>query len=140
MKEVYGICRKLIGKAGDEMPRPRKGRRVCRMPGSRSFGPLEAAEKERVAVVMTIDEYEAIRLIDLEGLSQEQCAESMGVARTTAQAIYTSARAKLAECLVNGLVLSISGGEYILCEGDAAGCGCVRCHKKRYRMGDEKIE
>lgn len=108
------------------------------MPGSRSFGPLEAAEKEHIAVVMTIDEYEAIRLIDLEGLSQEQCAESMGVARTTVQAIYTCARQKLAQCLVNGLELSISGGDYILCEGDASGCGCVRCHKKRYRMGDEE--
>ncbi len=71
---------------------------------------------------MTLDEYEAVRLIDLEGLTQEQCARRMGVARTTAQAIYNSARFKLAECLVNGQELRIGGGEYVLCDGSAEGC------------------
>ena len=118
------------------MPRPRKWRRVCWMPESRIFGPLDLEGKRRQAVMMTIDEFEAIRLIDLEGLSQEQCAESMGVARTTAQAIYTSARAKLAECLVNGLELTIGGGDYVFCQGNTSHCGCTHCHKKRCHLDE----
>ena len=107
------------------------------MPGSQSFGPLCDGEKEREAVSMTVDEFETIRLIDLEGRSQEQCAESMGVARTTAQAIYNSARMKLAECVVNGRELLISGGNYVLCSGDTR-CGCGHCHKKRCCLGEEE--
>ena len=66
---------------------------------------------------MTLDEYEAIRLMDLENLQQEQAAAQMGVARTTVQLIYNNARRKLADCLVNGKRLVISGGNYRLCEG-----------------------
>ena len=76
---------------------------------------------------MTIDEYETIRLIDLEGLSQEQCAEQMHVARTTVQMIYTSARRKLAQSLISGFPLSIGGGEYCLCEGRSSCCKCSSC-------------
>ena len=56
---------------------------------------------------MTLDEYEAIRLMDLENLQQEQAAAQMGVARTTVQLIYNNARRKLADCLVNGKRLVI---------------------------------
>ena len=115
------------------MPRPRKCRRVCCMPDSQSFGPLDRGLTERRTIVMTVDEFEAIRLIDLEGLNQEECASRMAVARTTAQAIYNSARVKLAECIVKGTTLSISGGDYTLCEGEPCGCGCGHCHKRRCR-------
>lgn len=118
------------------MPRPRKWRRVCCMPGNQSFGPLDGVSNERKVIVMTVDEFEAIRLIDLEGLNQEECAERMAVARTTAQAIYNSARVKLAECLVKGMELSISGGDYVLCEEEH--CGCGHCHKRRCCSGDEE--
>ena len=65
------------------MPRPRKWRRVCSLPDVNRFGPLDfAVEKEHV-VIMSVDEYETIRLIDLEGLSQEECASLMHVARST---------------------------------------------------------
>jgi len=106
------------------------------MPDNQSFGPLERSLIERRTIVMTVDEFEAIRLIDLEGLSQEECAKRMAVARTTAQAIYNSARVKLAECLVKGVKLSISGGDYTLCDGEPCGCGCGHCQKRRCRLGD----
>ena len=85
-------------------------------------------------VVMTADEYETIRLIDFEELTQEECAEQMDVARTTVQLIYMSARKKVADCLVNGLALKISGGNVRLCEhnknSQACGCGRSCCHRR----------
>lgn len=72
---------------------------------------------------MTVDEYETIRLIDLEGFTQEGCSRKMNIARTTVQGIYIEARRKLAESLVNGKVLTIEGGEYRLCDGQGHGCG-----------------
>lgn len=100
------------------MPRPLKRRRVCCLPQSSQFGPTNppvAVNKEEF-VIMTIDEYETIRLIDLEGLNQEECAQWLNVARTTVQKIYMDARRKLAESLVNGKTLRIEGGNYVLCE------------------------
>ena len=64
------------------MSRPCKRRRVCAMPGCGRFGPVEGNTEQRV--IMSVDEFEAIRLIDYEGLTQEACAERMEVARTTA--------------------------------------------------------
>ena len=118
------------------MPRPRKCRRICCMPSNQSFGPLDRCSDER-KIVMTVDEYETIRLIDLEGMSQEECANRMAVARTTAQAIYNSARVKVAECLVKGVKLFISGGNYIVCNDEPCGCGCGHCHKRKCQLGDE---
>ena len=98
------------------MPRPCKQRRICFEPACRAFMP-EGSGSGAPTITLTMDEFEAIRLIDHEGLSQEECALSMNVARTTAQAIYGSARAKLAAVLVNGMALRIADGsdlEYIL--------------------------
>lgn len=124
------------------MPRPRKWRRVCGMPGCARFGPLgrEAVD----AVVMTVDEYETIRLMDWENCSQEQCAARMGIARTTVQGIYMTARRKVADVLVHGRVLSIEGGDYQLCE-TAGRCGvgkgaCPRCGQHMNTKGQMEYE
>lgn len=111
------------------MPRPCKRRRVCALPEHACFGPLGGREGAKgLRVVMTVDEYECIRLIDLEGLTQEECAKRMDVARATVQAIYDSARSKLAEALVRGRQLVVEGGEYALCEGNTPECaGKARC-------------
>lgn len=112
------------------MPRPCKARRICALPGCCRFGPAEPCA-ERETVTMTLDEYEAVRLIDLVGLTQEACAERMDIARTTVQAVYAGARRKLAECLVQGRELRIEGGNCVVCDGNAPCCGHCRrgCHR-----------
>lgn len=116
------------------MARPRKWRKVCCLPDSNRFGPLDSSAEAKDFVNMTVDEYETIRLIDMEGFTQEECAEQMNIARSTVQGIYIEARRKLAESLVNGKVLSIEGGEYRLCDGSGDNCGRGRgCHRQRNR-------
>ncbi len=105
------------------MARPRKWRNVCVLPQRNRFGPVGFPVDFEDKIVMTVDEYEAIRLIDFEGFSQEECSEQMKVARTTVQGIYAEARKKLAESLVEGKILLIEGGDYRLCEGRGQRCG-----------------
>lgn len=116
------------------MPRPRKCRRVCAMPERRMFAPVEGADGQG-AVVLAVDEYEAVRLIDLERLTQEQCAARMEVARATVQQIYDTARGKLARALVEGLQLRIEGGDYRLCDGAGPHCGEEHCRRRRGEGG-----
>ena len=90
------------------MPRPVRCRRIERLPVYRSFSPDDAAAAEEVR--MTVDEFETLRLLDDEGLTQEACAARMNIARTTVTAIYDSARKKVADVLVHGKRLLITGG------------------------------
>ncbi|MGI6125279.1 MAG: DUF134 domain-containing protein, partial [Acetivibrionales bacterium] len=113
---------------------PMKWRKVCCLPENNRFGPLDAPADTNNYVKMTVDEYETIRLIDLEGFTQEECAGKMNVARTTVQGIYIEARRKMAESLVNGKVLLIEGGEYRLCNGLGENCG-RGCHRNRRGRG-----
>lgn len=113
------------------MSRPRKWRNVCCLPGNNRFGPLNVCRIGNKEIQMTVDEYETIRLIDLEGLNQEECAEHMKVARTTVQGIYLKARQKLAQALVEGQILSIEGGNYRLCDGQNSCCRKGGCHRER---------
>ena len=99
------------------MPRPVKSRRICGMPEYCCFAPQESCSE---TVLLTLDEYETIRLIDYTGQSQEQCAAQMEVARTTVTAIYDSARRKIADCIVNGKRLEIAGGNFRIAENAAA--------------------
>ena len=96
------------------MPRPKKCRKICGMPKRCNFGPLDGTVADEI-IEMTVDEYETIRLIDLLDYNQESCSQQMGVARTTVQEVYNSARKKLAESLVDGKLLVIQGGNYIVC-------------------------
>ncbi len=111
------------------MPRPKRCRRICAEPAYDVFLPEGIAGGE--PVVLTLDEYEAIRLIDLEKKTHEECAAWMEVSRTTVTEIYESARYKLADCIVNGRRLCISGGDYRICDGTAKGCGAARCRWSR---------
>ena len=110
------------------MSRPRKCRKVCCLPKVNEFHPKDG---NKAMMNLTVDEYEAIRLIDKEGFSQEECAGYMQVARTTVQQIYTQARHKIALALVDGRPLKIEGGEYQLCNGEEEFCDCGGCLKHR---------
>ena len=99
------------------MPRPQRCRRICGMPAHTRFNP--EAECGREPVLLSLDEYESIRLMDREGLTHEQCAEVMQVSRTTVTEIYETARKKIAQCLIQGVPLRIEGGKYRLCEGNS---------------------
>ena len=77
-------------------------------------------------ILLTLDEYEVIRLVDLEQQTHEQCAAQMDISRSTVQEIYESARSKIAACLVHGKPLHITGGNYRICGGQEAS-HCSRC-------------
>jgi len=117
------------------MPRPRKWKKVCCLPECNLYGPLSKPYINEEIIIMTVEEYESIRLIDLEGLTQEECAERMNVARTTVQKIYNDARIKLAESLVNGNIIKIEGGDYKLYEENDQKYGCKRCRRNRCGQG-----
>lgn len=119
------------------MSRPRKCKKVCHFPQTLEFVPAGTGESG-TPVILKVDEYETIRLIDREGLSQEQCGEAMGVARTTVQQVYAGAREKLAAFLVEGRPLRIEGGDYRLCRGGERDCG--GCFKQRYYEQYAKAE
>jgi predicted DNA-binding protein (UPF0251 family) len=83
---------------------------------------------------MTIDEYETIRLIDFEGLMQEQCALSMNIARTSVVSIYAMARRKLADALINGKRLVIEGGDIKIAEeAEYDHVNCCRRHRHKLK-------
>ena len=112
------------------MPRPCKRRRVCALPERRHFCSVEGGACQE-PIRLTVDEFESIRLMDPEGLNQADCAQQMEVSRATVQAIYGTARTKVARFLTLGGSLTIGGGEFILCPSGNPGCGhCYRhCHK-----------
>lgn len=90
------------------MPRTTKCRRVCAEPINRIF----AASYDKEPVVLQVEEFESIRLIDLEQLDQSVAANTMQVSRGTLQRILYTARSKVAEALVNGRSIVIEGGNY----------------------------
>lgn len=109
------------------MPRPRKFRRVLYMPKYNSFGPLDNKEDINCEIIMSVEEVESMRLMDLEGLDQVECAKIMDIARSTFQRIYSEAKTKVADSLVNGKILKIQGGNYTLnkCKVICDSCGHI---------------
>lgn len=92
------------------MPRPIRCRQIGQLPLFRSFSPDDIDSPD--TILMTVDEYEVLRLLDEQGINQDECASRMNVSRTTVTAIYERARKKIADMLVNGKRLMISGGNY----------------------------
>ena len=121
------------------MPRPVKCRKVCHFPKILEFLPADNTEK-KTPIVLTVDEYETIRLLDKKGYSQEQCAASMQVARTTVQRIYEIARKKRADALIDGHPLRIEGGDFRICDGQSSNCSFGGCYKQEYLIDPKPVD
>ncbi len=108
------------------MARPVKPKLVRESPKADYFKPRGIPMSELEETVISMEEVEALRLVDLERLYQEDAAREMGVSRQTLQRLLTEARAKVADALMEGKALRIEGGNYILREG-AGRWRCGRC-------------
>ena len=114
------------------MARPEKSKRICMMPSTVNFfsrGNTAGSHtvNQNNPVTLTIEEFETVRLIDYSGMTQQECAAQMHVARTTVQRLYTEARSKIATFLVDGSSLSICGGNYEVCQNSSRCCKKFDC-------------
>ena len=92
------------------MPRPKNCRRIVSPPLMTGFKPIGVPRSQIDDVILQYDEYEAIRLLDYEGLVQEEAAEMMNVSRPTLTRIYDNARKTIAKAFVEGKAIVIDGG------------------------------
>jgi predicted DNA-binding protein (UPF0251 family) len=109
--------------------RPRMRRTIASTSESRCYKPCCCPEKEEPGISLQPEEIELIRLIDLEGLEQEEAAEKLGVSRKTAWRDLHEARRKIADALVNGKGIEMAG-----CTKAAEG----RCPKCPRETADKK--
>lgn len=93
------------------MPRPKKCRHIHCKPCISGFKPIGQPAHNLEKVILEMDEFEAIRLADLENLYHEEAARQMGISRPTFGNILTMAHKKIADALVNGKLLVIEGHE-----------------------------
>lgn len=105
------------------MSRPFCSRQIAGRPAAPVFKPIGVPVVELDEVVMSLDEFEAMRLADLDGLYQEQAAEQMKVSRSTFSRIIDSAHRKIADAIVHGKALRIEGGPV-----QVMGRRCCRLH------------
>jgi len=106
------------------MPRRRKPRWVDFEPGVTYFKPRGVTLASLEEVSLTLDEVEAVRLADFEGLEQIKAAKKMKVSQSTFQRILAEARKKIAEALVKGKAIKMEGGEIVMPRfGRGAGMG-----------------
>ncbi len=108
------------------MPRKTKCRRVGHIPRSNFFKPAGLPACDLEEIILKIEEAEALRLKDLLGLDQVDCAVEMGVSRTTFQRILIEARQKVADAIINSKILALEGGNYELVNN---------CRQHRHRFG-----
>ena len=107
------------------MARPTKWRKIENVPAIAYFVPSDKEISEVPENTLKLEELEAIRLKDLEGLEQGECADKMEVSRPTFQRILLSAREKIADSLVNGKTIHIEGGNFTqnICPVRCLDCG-----------------
>ena len=108
------------------MPRPKKNRKISNPPLMKGFKPFGIPRRMLNSVTLLYDEYEAVRLLDYEGMNQDQAAVQMNVSRPTLTRIYENARKTIAQALVEGKMIMIEGGNV---QFDRAWFRCRRCYK-----------
>lgn len=101
------------------MARPKKQRHICKPPQTMLFN----KGKGRETIEMGIDEYETLRLIDVTGLTQQECAKQMSVARSTVTAVYENARYKLSDSIINNKQIQLIEGDITICKNSGYCCG-----------------
>lgn len=94
------------------MARPTKFRSVEFFPDDDYFIPEGKSKSETIDIILKIEELEAMRLKDIEGLNQEECAKKMNISRQTFQNIIDNARKNVAMALTEGKAIRIDGGNY----------------------------
>ena len=94
------------------MVRPRLCRRIKFSPDITYFKPRGIPIRELKEIILHVDEYEAIRLKDLENLEQEECAKKMNISQPTFHRLVLSARKKIADAIINGKAIKIEGGNF----------------------------
>jgi predicted DNA-binding protein (UPF0251 family) len=117
------------------MTRPVRCRRVRCRPGAHYFKPRGVPLKMLEEVTLGLDEFEAVRLADLERQYQEDAANQMNVSRQTFGNIINSAHHKIADCLVNGKSLKIDGGIVEMLERHFMCCDCNHNWSSPYGVG-----
>ena len=118
------------------MPRRKRDRIVSKEPLVSVYKPAGIPAKDLDEILISVDEFETIRLADFEGLSQRDACTIMKISQPTFNRVLASARNKIAEALVEGHVLRIEGGNYILTDG-SGGLECVKCGFRVERIGDK---
>src|SRR3972149_4685746 len=96
------------------MPRPRKCRRVAGLPRVTYYKPQGIPLRSLKETRLSVEEVEALRLKDLEGLDQKEAAERIGISRPTFQRVLQEARRHVAEALLGGQAIRIEGGDFTL--------------------------
>jgi predicted DNA-binding protein (UPF0251 family) len=94
------------------MVRPHRCRRVNLKPNVTYFKPRGIPLVQLEEVILQIDEFEAVRLKDLEGLEQEECAKKMNISQPTFHRLILSARKKISDAIINGKAIKIEGGNF----------------------------
>ena len=92
------------------MPRPKKERKVSKPPFYKGFKPTGVSARDLLKIILSLDEYEALRLADYFGMSQEEAAEEMEISRPTFTRLIECARKKTADFIINGKLLILEGG------------------------------
>jgi predicted DNA-binding protein (UPF0251 family) len=109
------------------LARPHKFRKISCLPDVPYFKPAGIPVRQLQEIILTIDEYEALRLADLEKLYHENAARKMGISRQTFGNILTKARNKIADSIINGKAIKIEGGVYRM-----AGTRTFRCKECKH--------
>lgn len=121
------------------MARPTKDRIIEKLPEIRFFKPAGVPGHQLEIVEMTMEEVEALRLKDVEGLTQAEASEIMNVSRPTFQRVLTSARKKAAEALTCGKAIKFEGGDYRLVRpGHCPECGKNMGRGRARRYGERR--